>query len=93
MEIILHQVGNAASRSALLNDFRENKDVQAKMTIRGMKGHVMSFAQDQHGSRFIQQKLEHATNDEKELIFNEIKGDLIMLMNDVFGNYVVAESL
>ena len=48
----------------------------------------MSFAQDQHGSRFIQQ-LEHATTEEKELIFNEIKNDLIMLMNDVFGNYVV----
>jgi hypothetical protein len=76
-------------RSAVLDEFRDKSNNQSKMTIAAMKGHVMAFAQDQHGSRFIQQKLEFATDDEKQLIFHEISNDLIMLMNDVFGNYVI----
>ena len=49
----------------------------------------MEFSQDQHGSRFIQQKLERATSAEKELIFNEILTQAHSLMTDVFGNYVI----
>lgn len=51
--------------------------------------HVVEFSGDQHGSRFIQQKLETANSDEKEQVFREIRGDALQLMTDVFGNYVV----
>ena len=51
--------------------------------------HVVEFSGDQHGSRFIQQKLETANSDEKEQVFREIQGDSLQLMTDVFGNYVV----
>jgi hypothetical protein len=44
---------------------------------------------DQHGSRFIQQRLETATQDEKQRIWDEILPDAYSLMMDVFGNYVV----
>ena len=50
---------------------------------------MVEFSQDQHGSRFIQQKLERATSAEKELIFNEILTQAHSLMTDVFGNYVI----
>lgn len=49
----------------------------------------MEFSQDQHGSRFIQQKLERATLAEKQLVFNEIINSAYSLMTDVFGNYVI----
>ena len=49
----------------------------------------MEFSQDQHGSRFIQQKLERATPAEKEMVFNEILASAHSLMTDVFGNYVI----
>lgn len=49
----------------------------------------MEFAGDQHGSRFIQLKLESANSDEKDQVFKEICPDAIILMKDVFGNYVI----
>ena len=49
----------------------------------------MEFSQDQHGSRFIQQKLERATLHEKQIVYNEILPTVLHLMTDVFSNYVV----
>lgn len=49
----------------------------------------MEFSGDQHGSRFIQQRLETASSDEKQVVFDEIVPDAaLQLMQDVFGNYV-----
>ena len=49
----------------------------------------MEFSGDQHGSRFVQQKLETASSEEKQMIFNEIVPDnTLQLVQDVFGNYV-----
>lgn len=44
---------------------------------------------DQYGSRFIQQKLETATTEEKNMVYQEIMPQALALMTDVFGNYVV----
>lgn len=48
-----------------------------------------SCSADQYGSRFIQQKLETATVEEKNKIFPEILPHARSLMTDVFGNYVI----
>lgn len=50
--------------------------------------HCLSSA-DQYGSRFIQQKLETATTEEKNMVFDEITPQALSLMTDVFGNYVI----
>lgn len=77
----------AAIRSPLLEEFRSNKN--KKYELRDLYGHIVEFSGDQHGSRFIQQRLESATSEEKEVIFNEIKPNSLQLMTDVFGNYVI----
>lgn len=59
------------------------------MQLRDLANHVVEFSQDQHGSRFIQQKLERASAQEKQLVFNEILAAAYSLMTDVFGNYVI----
>ena len=51
--------------------------------------HIVEFSGDQHGSRFIQQKLETANSDEKEQVFRELQPNALQLMTDVFGNYVI----
>lgn len=51
--------------------------------------HVVFFSADQYGSRFIQQKLETATTEEKTMVYQEIIPQVLTLMTDVFGNYVV----
>lgn len=52
-------------------------------------GKVKEISMDQYGSRFIQQKLEKASPDEREKIFPEILSNAISLTTDVFGNYVI----
>ncbi|XP_020225565.1 pumilio homolog 6, chloroplastic [Cajanus cajan] len=52
-------------------------------------GHIVQFSTDQHGSRFIQQKLESCGVEEKELVFKEVLPHTSKLMTDVFGNYVI----
>eukprot|EP01100_Stratorugosa_tubuloviscum_P012252 TRINITY_DN575_c0_g1_i1.p1 TRINITY_DN575_c0_g1~~TRINITY_DN575_c0_g1_i1.p1 ORF type:complete len:637 (+),score=248.20 TRINITY_DN575_c0_g1_i1:58-1968(+) len=74
------------NRSQLLEDFR-NKN--RKLELQDIANHVVEFSSDQHGSRFIQQKLETATEDEKQMVFNEICPHALKLMVDVFGNYVI----
>lgn len=74
-------------RSKLLEDFRNQR--HPNLQLRDLANHIVEFSQDQHGSRFIQQKLERATSAEKQMVFNEIIGSAYSLMTDVFGNYVI----
>ena len=75
------------TRSPLLEEFRNNKN--KKYELRDIVGSVVEFSGDQHGSRWIQQKLEVATAEEKRTVFEEILGSALQLMTDVFGNYVI----
>jgi len=74
-------------RSRLLDDFRNNRLPNPQLTE--LVNHIVEFSQDQHGSRFIQQKLERASPSEKQQVFEEIIGSAYQLMTDVFGNYVI----
>lgn len=74
-------------RSRLLEDFRNNRI--PNLSLKDLVNHVVEFSQDQHGSRFIQQKLERATPHEKSMVFSEILSAAYSLMTDVFGNYVI----
>lgn len=74
-------------RSQALEEFRNNKN--RKCELRDFFGHMVEFSGDQHGSRFIQAKLESANSDEKDTVFREIEPNAVQLMKDVFGNYVV----
>ncbi|XP_044865640.1 pumilio homolog 2 isoform X5 [Mauremys mutica] len=76
-----------SGRSRLLEDFRNNRF--PNLQLRDLVGHIVEFSQDQHGSRFIQQKLERATPAERQMVFAEILQAAYQLMTDVFGNYVI----
>uniref|UniRef100_A0A0K0DV74 PUM-HD domain-containing protein n=1 Tax=Strongyloides stercoralis TaxID=6248 RepID=A0A0K0DV74_STRER len=76
-----------SNRSTLLEDFRNSRIPQLSLSELGKQ--VVEFAQDQHGSRFIQQKLERANLKEKQMVFDEVIQHAHKLMTDVFGNYVI----
>ncbi|KAJ9175509.1 hypothetical protein P3X46_014058 [Hevea brasiliensis] len=83
-------VGNNMERiyvSSLLDEFKNNKSRSFELS--DIVDHVVEFSTDQYGSRFIQQKLETATVEEKNKIFPEIIPHARTLMTDVFGNYVI----
>jgi len=76
-----------SNRSRLLEDFRNSR--YPNLQLRDLSNHIVEFSQDQHGSRFIQQKLERAAPAEKQTVFQEIIPHAYSLMTDVFGNYVI----
>ncbi|KAL1306450.1 hypothetical protein AAFC00_005148 [Neodothiora populina] len=83
-----HETGQGV-RSQLLEDFKQNAKTNKRYDLKDIYDHVVEFSGDQHGSRFIQLKLESANSDEKERTFREIQPNALQLMTDVFGNYVI----
>lgn len=79
---------SSPTRSTLLEEFRNSKS-NRKFELKDIVGHFVEFSGDQHGSRFIQQKLESASNQDKRMVFEEILPSALQLMTDVFGNYVI----
>ncbi|CAM6047592.1 unnamed protein product [Sphagnum compactum] len=73
--------------STLLEEYKNSKT--RRFELSDITGHVVEFSADQHGSRFIQQKLETASPDEKGMVFQEVLPRALTLMTDVFGNYVI----
>nr|XP_043620566.1 pumilio homolog 5-like [Erigeron canadensis]XP_043620567.1 pumilio homolog 5-like [Erigeron canadensis] len=60
-----------------------------RLELSDILGNIVEFCGDQHGSRFIQQKLEICSNEEKECVFKEVLPNASSLIIDVFGNYVI----
>ncbi|VDM17175.1 unnamed protein product [Hydatigera taeniaeformis] len=76
-----------SERSRLLEDYRFTR--MSFLTLHDLLGHMVEFAQDQYGSRLIQQKLEQASAVDKTAVFREVIPHCHILMTDVFGNYVI----
>jgi mRNA-binding protein PUF3 len=72
-----------------LANFKREQKQSKRWELTDIKDHVVEFAGDQHGSRFIQQKLETANSEVKESVFRELEENSLQLMQDVFGNYVI----
>jgi mRNA-binding protein PUF3 len=84
------QVGDGlGAMSPELSNFKREQKQSKRWELTDIKGHVVEFAGDQHGSRFIQQKLESANSEVKESVFRELEENALQLMQDVFGNYVI----
>ncbi|KAF1833901.1 ARM repeat-containing protein [Decorospora gaudefroyi] len=84
------QVGEGLGAMSLeLANFKREQKQSKRWELTDIKDHVVEFAGDQHGSRFIQQKLETANSEVKDSIFRELEENALQLMQDVFGNYVI----
>ncbi|PWN93791.1 ARM repeat-containing protein [Acaromyces ingoldii] len=84
----LTQQRPAPNRSPLLEEFR-SRGTRRRLDLMDIRGHVVEFSSDQYGSRFTQEKLDSASDEERQLVFDEILLSAREVMNDVFGNYVV----
>ncbi|KAF2128721.1 ARM repeat-containing protein [Dothidotthia symphoricarpi CBS 119687] len=85
-----HQFGDGVgTMSALLARFKSESKQNKRWELMDIYTNVVEFAGDQHGSRFIQQKLETANSDVKDHVFKELEANALPLMQDVFGNYVI----
>uniref|UniRef100_A0A1J3DKP4 Pumilio-like protein 6, chloroplastic n=1 Tax=Noccaea caerulescens TaxID=107243 RepID=A0A1J3DKP4_NOCCA len=79
-----------ANGPRLCNFLEELKSGKGRrFDLSDITGHIVEFSADQHGSRFIQQKLENCNPEEKAAVFREVLPHACKLMTDVFGNYVI----
>ncbi len=60
--------GPRVPASPLMEEFRARR---RKFSLSEITDHVLEFALDQHGSRFIQQELESAAEEDKQAVQNE----------------------
>jgi len=72
---------------SFLEELKTNRN--RRLELSDITGRIVEFSADQHGSRFIQQKLENSSPEEKAAVFSEILPHATSLMTDVFGNYVI----
>ncbi|KAL6858972.1 hypothetical protein ACP4OV_017974 [Aristida adscensionis] len=72
---------------SFLEELKFNRSRRVELS--DITGRIVEYSADQHGSRFIQQKLENCTAEEKASVFAEILPQATSLMTDVFGNYVI----
>lgn len=82
-----HARNDQENRSLLLQDFLKGR--YPNMQLNDIVSHVCHFARDREGSKFIQTKLDDASNERKLSIFREMQPSLLSLMTDRFGNYIV----
>jgi len=83
------KIGIASGNYEWVNDEVFIHLLLISVNLQDVFGNVVEFSGDQYGSRFIQQKLETATNEEKQTVFDEIiPSNALQLIQDLFGNYV-----
>ncbi|KAH3673684.1 hypothetical protein WICMUC_003500 [Wickerhamomyces mucosus] len=66
----------------------EDSSIFNNLTIQDFKGEILSLCKDQYGCRFLQKQIDiNPLN--ADLIFSEILNNIVGLMSDPFGNYLI----
>ncbi|KOM47793.1 hypothetical protein LR48_Vigan07g149700 [Vigna angularis] len=55
----------------------------------GLQGYISHLAKDQNGCRFLQKMVDEGTSEDAQIVFNGVIDDVVELMMDPFGNYLV----
>eukprot|EP00884_Botryococcus_braunii_P019974 jgi/Botrbrau1/6660/Bobra.0202s0008.1 len=62
-------------------------------SLEDVKGQVLQVAKDQNGCRFLQRKFDEGGPATISMVFSEVLDNLIALMMDPFGNYLIQKLL
>ncbi|GBG24236.1 Pumilio-like 1 [Hondaea fermentalgiana] len=72
---------------------QHHKQAGYRPSAEELRGHVIEFARDSHGSRHIQCLNDNASHADRELLLEESLPEALGLMKDVFANYVIQNLL
>ncbi|KAL8156425.1 pumilio homolog 12 [Apium graveolens] len=92
------QINNSSScgLSSGIFDFKLNNSkllLHKDNSLEEFTGRIYLMAKDQHGCRFLQRKFTEGNQEDVEKIFLEIIMNIVELMTDPFGNYLVQKLL
>ncbi|GBG29709.1 Maternal protein pumilio [Hondaea fermentalgiana] len=72
--------------SAVLSAFRQKS---SRPSVRELQSHVVEFAQDSLGSRYLQQLMPRSSAQDQKALMDELMLDALEIAQDLFGNYVI----
>ncbi|CAG9321760.1 unnamed protein product [Blepharisma stoltei] len=84
---------NLAAAEFVPGGFQAIPSPPKRSELAEIRGRVAEMAREQAGSRYLQQKMETAIPEDKQMIFEEVFRAGFGLLVDVFGNYVVQKVL
>ncbi|KAK9821327.1 hypothetical protein WJX81_005298 [Elliptochloris bilobata] len=78
-----------------VGDLLEEIKASGRIDLQRLKGAVFDLCRDQHGSRYVQTRLETAPDEEVDWLFREVGGreQLSALAQDPFGNFTLQKLL
>ncbi|WPT13244.1 Putative pumilio-like protein 7 [Picochlorum sp. SENEW3] len=87
--------GRQLGGSGVLGPLGDEADGQAYKyeNLSEVKGKVAEVAQDQAGCRFLQKKFDEGGAAAIDVVFEEIQENILQLMKDPFGNYLIQKLL
>ncbi|KAF7829929.1 putative pumilio-like protein 7, chloroplastic [Senna tora] len=62
-------------------------------SMAGYQGYVYNLAKDQNGCRFLQRMVDKGSSEDMQIVFEGIVDNVVELMMDPFGNYLVQKLL
>eukprot|EP00514_Thraustochytrium_sp_LLF1b_P011484 CAMPEP_0184541458 /NCGR_PEP_ID=MMETSP0199_2-20130426/1382_1 /TAXON_ID=1112570 /ORGANISM="Thraustochytrium sp., Strain LLF1b" /LENGTH=1013 /DNA_ID=CAMNT_0026935179 /DNA_START=844 /DNA_END=3885 /DNA_ORIENTATION=+ len=71
----------------------EHKHASRRPGVAELRGHILEFAKDSHGSRYLQEVMAAASESEREVLLDEVENDCLSVIQDLFGNYVMQNFL
>ncbi|KAI4304855.1 hypothetical protein MLD38_040316 [Melastoma candidum] len=76
-----------------LKNFKYSSGSPKDLNVAEVTGIICLMAKDQHGCRLLQRKMSEGPKEVVDMIFFEVVDDIVELMMDPFGNYLVQKLL
>lgn len=75
------------------DDFQQNLGMNFGSCLSDLQSYMSHMAKDQNGCRFLQKMVAEGTPEDMEMVFNGVIDNVVELMMDPFGNYLVQKLL
>ncbi|KAI3978521.1 hypothetical protein MKX01_015696 [Papaver californicum] len=91
--VLAGALSNSRRNNPFVVDCKSSHNSKMYNTLKDAQGRIYYLAKDQNGCRFLQRKFDEGDRQDIKVIFDEIIHNVIELMVDPFGNYLIQRLL